>query len=112
LIGPLRNNVHLSTDALARVVRGLASAAIIVGLVIWTWMDFADARGDGEARVSAAAAAMSDLARSSLATIDRAIESIATRIDEIGLEGLASESEKARLRRFVTNLPETGALLD
>src|SRR5262249_22065463 len=69
-----------------------------------------DARGDGEARVSAAAAAMNDLARSSLAT-DRVIESVAARIKEIGLDGLASEPEKARLRRFANNLPESGALL-
>src|SRR5262249_3777374 len=54
---------------------------------------------------------MSDLARSSLATIDRVIESVVTRINEIGLDGLASEPEKARLRRFANNLPETGALL-
>src|SRR5215469_14984283 len=86
-------------------------AAITVGLVIWTWLDFADARGDGETRVSAAAAAMSDLARSSLAAIDRVIESVVTRINEIGLDGVASESERVRLRRFANSLPETGALL-
>ena len=74
-------------------------------------MDFVDARGDGEARVSAAAAAMNDLARSSLATIDRVVESVVARIKEIGLDGLTSEPEKARLRRFANNLPESGALL-
>jgi two-component sensor histidine kinase len=105
----MSNNVTLTTHALSRVVFGLASAAIIAGLVIWTWLDFADARGDGEARVSAAAAAMSDLARSSLATIDRVIESVVDRINEIGLDGLASD--KVRLRRFANSLPETGALL-
>ena len=76
LMRQLRNSVTLTTNALSRVILGLASAAIIAGLVIWTWLDFADDRGDGEARVSAAAAAMSDLARSSLATIDRVIESV------------------------------------
>jgi hypothetical protein len=101
----------LTTNALSRVILGLASTAIIAGLVIWTWLDFADVRGDGEARVSAAAAAMSDLARSSLATIDRVIESVVDRINGIGLDGLASESEKVRLRRFANNLPETGTLL-
>jgi len=91
LLRPLRNNVNLTTNALSRAALGLASAAINTGLAIWTWLDFADARGDGEARVSATAAAMSDLARSSLATIDRVIESVVARIDEIGLEGPASE---------------------
>jgi two-component sensor histidine kinase len=111
LIRRLRNNVNLTTNALSRVALGLAMAAIIVGLVIWTWLDFADARSDGEARVSSAAAAMSDLARSSLATTDRVIESVVARINEIGLDGVASESERVRLRRFANSLPETGALL-
>jgi hypothetical protein len=102
---------RLTTNALARVVLGLASTAIIAGLVIWTWLDFADARGDGEAKVSAAAAAMSDLARSSLATIDRVIEPVVARINETGLDGLASGSEEVRLRRFASSLPETGGLL-
>src|SRR5215510_10516738 len=107
----MRNNVNSRTTALSRVVLGLASAAIIAGLVIWTWSDFVEARRDGEARVSAATAAMSDLARSSLATIDRIIEAVVARINEIGLDGLASESERVRLSRFANNLPETGALL-
>jgi two-component sensor histidine kinase len=111
LIRQLRNNVNLTTNALSTVVLGLATTAIIAGLVIWTWSDFADARGDGEVRVSAAAAAMSDLARSSLATVDRVMESVVARINEIGLDGLASGSEEVRLRRFANSLPETGALL-
>ena len=111
MIRQLRNNVNLTTNALSTVVLGLATTAIIAGLVIWTWSDFADARGDGEVRVSAAAAAMSDLARSSLATVDRVMESVVARINEIGLDGLASGSEEVRLRRFANSLPETGALL-
>ena len=111
LIGPLRKYVNLTTNALARVVLLLASVTIIAGLLIWTWSDFADARGDGEAKVSAAVAAMTDLTRSSLATIDRVIESVVTRINEIGLDGFASGTEEVRLRRFANSLPETGVLL-
>ena len=111
MIPVISNSVKLTTNVLSRIVLGLASVAIIAGLVIWTWLDFADARGDCEARVSAAAVAMSDLVRSSLATIDRVIESVVARSNEIGFDGLASGSEEVPLRRFANSLPETGSLL-
>jgi len=110
LLRPLRNNVRLTTRALSRIVLGLASATIIVGLVIWTWSDFGDARGDGESKVSAATVAISDLARWSLVAIDGVIESAVARIAEKGIDQLTSETELEHLRRLAKYLPETGEL--
>jgi two-component sensor histidine kinase len=89
---------------------GVASAAIVAGLALWTWSDFADDRSDAEAKVSPAAVAMSDLARWSLVAIERVIESVVARIDEKGLDNLTSDPEMEQLRRFSKYLPETGEL--
>jgi two-component sensor histidine kinase len=110
LIGSLRNYARLTINALSRIVLGLASVTIVAGLVIWTWSDFADARNDAETKVSAAAVAMSDLARWSLVAIDGVIESVVASINEKGFDALASEAERAHLARLAKNLPETGAL--
>ena len=73
---------------------GVASAAIVAGLALWTWSDYADARSDAEAKVSAAAVAMSDLARWSLVAIEGVIASVVERINE---KGVGIEIERALL---------------
>jgi two-component sensor histidine kinase len=110
LIGSRLNPTRLTAKALSGIVLALASAAIIAGLAIWTWSDFADARGDAETKVTATVVAMDDLARRTLQAIDGVLESIVARIEEIGFAKLGGDSEREQLRRLARRLPETGAL--
>jgi hypothetical protein len=105
----LLNYVKLTTEALSRIEFVLA-ASIVAGLIFWTRTDFAEAHRTAEAKVSAAALAMEELARSSLLAIDGVLEAVASRIAEQGLDKLSSDSEQERLRRIASRLPETGVV--
>ena len=104
------NYVKLTTEALSRIEFVLAATSIIVGLIFWTRTDFAEARRNAETKVSAAALAMEELARSSLLAIAGVLESVASRVAEQGLDNLGSHSEQERLRRIASRLPETGVV--
>jgi hypothetical protein len=104
------NDVKLTTEALSRIEFVLAATSIVVGLIFWTQTDFAEARRNAEANVSAAALAMEELARSSLLAIDGVLESVASRVAEQGLDKVGSHSEQERLRRIASRLPETGVV--
>jgi hypothetical protein len=110
LVRLLFNYVKLTTEALSRIEFVLAASTILVGLGLWTRTDFAEARRHAEAKVSAAALAMEELARSSLMTIDGVLEAVVSRIAEQGFAQLASGAERDRLRRIASRLPETGAV--
>jgi hypothetical protein len=75
-----------------------------------TRADFIEAHRNAEAKISTAALAMEELARSSLLTIDGALEAIVSRVAELGLDQLALSSEQERLRRIASRLPETGVV--
>ena len=102
--------MKLTTEALSRIEFILAATSIIGGLIFWTRTDFAEARRNAETKVSAAALAMEELARSSLLAIDGVLESVASRVAEQGLDKLGSHSEQERLRRIASRLPETGVV--
>jgi two-component sensor histidine kinase len=110
LIGWRLNYARLTTDALSRIGLVLATTAILAGLAVWTWADFADAYGDAQAKTSAAAVAVDELASRSLMAIDVVLETVVARVAEQGLDKLRSEPERERLRRMASRLPETGAL--
>lgn len=110
MIRSLLNYVRLTTEALSRIEFVLAACTILAGLIFWTRTDFAEARRNAEAKVSAAALAMDELARSSLLAIDGVLEAVASKVAEQGLDRFASGSETERLRRFASRLPETGAV--
>lgn len=107
MVRSLFNYVRLTTEALSRIEFVLAATTIVIGLVLWTRTDFAEAQRSAEAKVSAAALAMEELARSSLLAIDGVLEAVVSRIAEQGLDKLASSGE---LRRMASRLPKTGAV--
>jgi len=110
LIRSLLNYVRLTTEALSRIEFVVAASAIVLGLIFWTHTDFIEAHRSAEAKVSTAALAMEELARSSLLTIDGALDSIVSRVAEVGLGQLALGSEQERLSRLASRLPETGVV--
>jgi two-component sensor histidine kinase len=110
LIPSLLNYVRLTTEALSRIGFVVAAATIVLALAFSTWTDFTQARRHAEAKVSAAALAMEELARSSLVAIDGVLEDVVSAVAEHGLERLGSGSEQERLRRIAGRLPETGAI--
>jgi two-component sensor histidine kinase len=110
LIRSLLNYVRLTTEALSRIEFVVAASAIALGVIFWTRADFIEAHRNAEAKISTAALAMEELARSSLLTIDGALEAIVSRVAELGLDQLALSSEQERLRRIASRLPETGVV--
>ncbi|HEU0059625.1 MAG TPA: HWE histidine kinase domain-containing protein [Hyphomicrobiaceae bacterium] len=110
MIRSLLNYVRLTTEALSRIEFVVAASAIVLALIFWTHADFVEVHRNAEAKVTTAALAMEELARSSLLIIDGALESVVSRVAELGLDQLALSSEQERLRRIAGRLPETAAV--
>jgi two-component sensor histidine kinase len=106
----LLSYVRLTSDALSRLEFILATMAIISGLAFWTWADFTDATAEAETKLSSAALAMDELALRSLLGIDIVLASVISRAADQGLDKLRTPSEKDRLKRIASRLPETGAV--
>jgi two-component sensor histidine kinase len=105
--GSLLRHVRLPVG----VIVALASTIILGGLAIWSWSDFEDFRSDAETIVSATAVTMEDHARNSLDAIDRILESVVARIEEIGFQNFSSEAATERLGRLARPLPATATIV-
>ena len=107
--GSLFSFVRLTTNQLSAVGIVLSSAAIVGGLTIWTWSDFAQARRNAEVNTTAAAVAIGDTLHWSLIAIGGLVEPLRAKIEAGGSDKL-SEKQLADLRRFARYLPEMGQI--
>jgi two-component sensor histidine kinase len=100
-----------TTRARYKIALALSSStAILCGLAIWTWADFADVRSDAETLISAAAVATDHLARHSLRAIDDVLQSLVVSIEKKGLEQPGTDWESEHLAAFARRLPESAEL--